>query len=169
MDSSFASKVKKIVFPGGSFFASGNVNPAAETNIYRDPEAADILFTCGAEIIVVGLNITSQVKLLDSQLQWLSSSKGSNVQFYRDWLVKSDGGVLLLHELVGFTVLVRPDLFTFKRSVVRVETQGICAGHTLMNTKFQKWVSNNPWTGYSPISVVSTIDVPVLLSSSRKG
>ncbi|KMZ71036.1 Uridine nucleosidase 1 [Zostera marina] len=157
-DSSFASKVRKIVIPGGSFFAPGNVNPAAETNIYRDPEAADIVFTCGAEIIVVGLNITSQIKLLDSEHQWLRSSKASNAQFYRDWHAKSDGGILLLQELVGFTALIRPDLFTLKKSVVRVETQGICAGHTLIDTKFQKWVSNNPWTDYSPISVVSTIN-----------
>lgn len=32
-DSSFASKVKKIVVLGGSFFALGNVNPAAEANV----------------------------------------------------------------------------------------------------------------------------------------
>ena len=32
-DSSFVSKVKKIVVLGGSFFALGNVNPAAEANV----------------------------------------------------------------------------------------------------------------------------------------
>lgn len=32
-DSSFASKVKKIVILGGAFFAAGNVNPAAEANV----------------------------------------------------------------------------------------------------------------------------------------
>lgn len=31
--------------------------------IYGDPEAADIVFTCGAEIVVVGLNVTTQVML----------------------------------------------------------------------------------------------------------
>lgn len=98
----------------------------------------------------------------DSEHQWLRSSKASNAQFYRDWHAKSDGidvnsispcsvsvisrsevcvfagGILLLQELVGFTALIRPDLFTLKKSVVRVETQGICAGHTLIDTKFQK-------------------------------
>lgn len=29
--------------------------------IYNDPEAADVVFTCGADIFVVGLNITMQV------------------------------------------------------------------------------------------------------------
>ncbi|GMP84546.1 hypothetical protein CsSME_00038032 [Camellia sinensis var. sinensis] len=35
-DSSFASKVKKVVILGGSFFALGNVNPAAEANVSSD-------------------------------------------------------------------------------------------------------------------------------------
>lgn len=36
-DSSFASKVKKIVILGGAFFALGNVNPAAEANVFLIP------------------------------------------------------------------------------------------------------------------------------------
>lgn len=37
------------------------------------------------------------------------------------------------HDAVSFVALVRPDLFTYKKGVVRVETQGICLGHTLMD------------------------------------
>lgn len=40
---------------------------------------------------------------------------------------------IFLHDPVSFMALLRPDLFTFKRGVVRVETQGICTGHTLMD------------------------------------
>lgn len=35
-DSSFASKVKRVIILGGAFFALGNVNPAAEANVSRD-------------------------------------------------------------------------------------------------------------------------------------
>ncbi|KAM7464259.1 hypothetical protein LguiA_032380 [Lonicera macranthoides] len=97
-DSSFASKVKRIVILGGAFFALGNVNPAAEANIYGDPEAADIVFTCGANIVVVGINITTQVQLTDHDIDELRKSGGKHAQFlsdmikfYRDWHVKSDG------------------------------------------------------------------------------
>jgi len=31
--------------------------------IYGDPEAADVVFTCGADVVVVGINITTQVQL----------------------------------------------------------------------------------------------------------
>lgn len=171
-DSSFASKVKKVVILGGAFFAAGNVNPAAEANIYGDPEAADIVFTCGAEIVVVGINITTQVTLTDADLSELRNSKGKHSQFlcdmtkfYRDWHVKSDGvHGIFLHDPVCFVALLRPDLFTFRKGVVRVETQGICVGHTMMDQGLKKWNSSNPWSGYSPVSVAWTVDVPKVLA-----
>ncbi|KAF3549654.1 hypothetical protein DY000_02001939 [Brassica cretica] len=170
-DSLFASKVKKIVVLGGAFFALGNVNPAAEANIYGDPEAADVVFTCGADITVVGINITTQLKLTDDDLLALRDSKGKHAKllsdmckFYRDWHVKSDGvyGVYL-HDPVSFVAVVRPDLFTYKKGVVRVETQGICVGHTLMDQGLKRWNGSNPWVGYSPVSVAWTVDVDGVL------
>ncbi|CAF2095213.1 unnamed protein product, partial [Brassica napus] len=170
-DSSFASKVKKIVVLGGAFFSLGNVNPAAEANIYNDPEAADVVFTCGADITVVGINITTQLMLSDDDLLALRESKGKHAKllsdmckFYRDWHVKSDGvyGVYL-HDPVSFVAVVRPDLFTYKKGVVRVETQGICVGHTLMDQGLKRWNGSNPWVGYSPVSVAWTVDVDGVL------
>uniref|UniRef100_M1B3D8 Inosine-uridine preferring nucleoside hydrolase n=1 Tax=Solanum tuberosum TaxID=4113 RepID=M1B3D8_SOLTU len=80
-DSTFASKVKRIVVLGDSFFALGNVNPAAEAN--------------GENIDVVGINITTQVKLKDADLEELKQSEGKHAKFvcdmckfYRDWHVK---------------------------------------------------------------------------------
>ncbi|XP_072998788.1 probable uridine nucleosidase 1 [Typha latifolia] len=170
-DSSFAKKVKRVVVLGGAFFASGNVNPAAEANIYGDPEAADIVFTSGADIAVIGINVTTQVTLTDADLAELRSSEGKYSQllcdmckFYRDWHVKSDGvHGIFLHDPVCFVALVRPDLFTFKKGVVRVETQGICVGHTLMDQGLKKWNTSNPWSDYEPISVAWTVDVPAAL------
>uniref|UniRef100_A0A2P2IMS4 Uncharacterized protein MANES_09G056900 n=1 Tax=Rhizophora mucronata TaxID=61149 RepID=A0A2P2IMS4_RHIMU len=175
-DSSFASKVKRIVILGGSFFALGNVNPAAEANIYGDPEAADVVFTSGADISVVGINITTQVKFTDDDLLTLRHSKGKYAQllcemckFYRDWHVKSDGvHGIFLHDPVSFVALVRPDLFTYKKGVVRVETQGICVGHTLMDQGLKNWNSSNPWSGYSPVAVAWTVKVDEVLNYVRK-
>ncbi|KAL1209694.1 Uridine nucleosidase 1 [Cardamine amara subsp. amara] len=60
-------------------------------------------------------------------------------KFYRDWNVKSDG--VYLHDPVSFVAVVRPDLFTYKKGVVRVETQGICIGHTLMDQGLKSFVT----------------------------
>ncbi|KAG6508638.1 probable uridine nucleosidase 1 [Zingiber officinale] len=167
-DSLFASKVKKLVILGGAFFSPGNVNPAAEANIYGDPEAADIVFTSGADITVVGINITTQIIYTDQDLSELRNCHGKHSQilydmckFYRDWHVESlDVYGIFPHDPVCFAALVRPDLFTFKKGVVRVETQGICRGQTVMDLALKKWNTSNPWTGYSPAAVAWTIDVP---------
>ncbi|KAL3532073.1 hypothetical protein ACH5RR_005594 [Cinchona calisaya] len=171
-DSSFASKVKRIVVLGGAFFTLGNVNPAAEANIYGDPEAADVVFTSGANIDIISINITTQVKMTDADLDELKLSNGKHAQFvckmckfYRDWHVESEGVYgIFLHDPVSFVALVLPDLFTYKKGVVRVETQGICEGHTLMDEGLKTWNSSNPWTGYSPISVAWTVDADEVLS-----
>ena len=47
---------------------------------------------------------------------------------------------IFLHDPVSFVALVRPDLFTYKKGVVRVETQGICVGHTLLDQGLKKYV-----------------------------
>ncbi|KAL1220381.1 Uridine nucleosidase 1 [Cardamine amara subsp. amara] len=63
-------------------------------------------------------------------------------KFYRDWHVKSDGvyGVYL-HDPVSFVSVGRPDIFTYKKGVVRVENQGICIGHTLMDQGLKSFVT----------------------------
>ncbi len=43
---------------GGAYFEVGNITPAAEFNIYVDPEAADIVFKSGVTIVVMPLDVT---------------------------------------------------------------------------------------------------------------
>lgn len=38
------------------------MTPVSDLQIYGDPEAADVVFTSGANITVVGINITTQVQ-----------------------------------------------------------------------------------------------------------
>lgn len=47
---------------------------------------------------------------------------------------------IFLHDPVSFVAVVRPDLFTYKKGVVRVETQGISVGHTLMDQGLKRYV-----------------------------
>ncbi|WVZ71842.1 hypothetical protein U9M48_020376 [Paspalum notatum var. saurae] len=66
LDPSFPKKIGQIIILGGAYSINGNVNPAAEANIFGDPDAADMVFTCGADILAVGLNVTHQVVLTGS-------------------------------------------------------------------------------------------------------
>lgn len=57
---------------------------------------------------------------------------------------------IFLHDPVSFTAVLHPEYFTFKKGVVRVETQGICTGHTLMDHGLKKyalfWVTHKRLT-----------------------
>lgn len=46
---------------GGAFFVNGNVNPAAEANIFGDPEAADLVLGLCPRCRIVGLDVTHKV------------------------------------------------------------------------------------------------------------
>jgi purine nucleosidase len=54
-------RVQEIVLMGGAYFEVGNVTPAAEFNIYVDPEAAAIVFGSGVPITVMPLDVTHKV------------------------------------------------------------------------------------------------------------
>jgi purine nucleosidase len=65
-------RVQEIVLMGGAYFEVGNITPAAEFNIYVDPEAADIVFNSGATITVMPLDVTH--KALTSA-KWIADIK----------------------------------------------------------------------------------------------
>ncbi len=55
------SHIQQIVLMGGAL-GLGNVTPAAEFNIFVDPEAAHLVFTCGRPITMIGLEVTHQAQ-----------------------------------------------------------------------------------------------------------
>jgi purine nucleosidase len=56
-----AERIKEIVLMGGAYFEVGNITPAAEFNIYVDPEAADVVFRSGVPITMMPLDVTHQM------------------------------------------------------------------------------------------------------------
>ncbi|KAI8028347.1 putative uridine nucleosidase 2 [Camellia lanceoleosa] len=74
LDPVFAKNIGQIVVLGGAFAVNGSVNPAVETNIFGDPDAADIVFTSGADVLAVGINVTHQVVLTDTDRDKLAQS-----------------------------------------------------------------------------------------------
>jgi inosine-uridine nucleoside N-ribohydrolase len=72
-DPTLPEKIPEIILMGGSI-VGGNASPAAEANIYNDPEAARIVFRSGVPITMVDLGATSQARLERKHLPTLLNS-----------------------------------------------------------------------------------------------
>ncbi|MFM5071711.1 pyrimidine-specific ribonucleoside hydrolase RihA [Aeromonas hydrophila] len=62
------SKIARIVLMGGAAGA-GNWTPAAEFNIYVDPQAADMVFKSGLPITMCGLDVTHEAQVMDEDIE----------------------------------------------------------------------------------------------------
>ncbi|XP_011074012.1 probable uridine nucleosidase 2 isoform X3 [Sesamum indicum] len=150
-DPAFIKNVGQIVLLGGAFSVNGNVNPAAEANIFGDPDAADIVFTSGADILAIGINITHQVILTDADRDKLAESSGKFAQYLCKILdvyfsyhhdAYSTKGVYL-HDPTTILAAVDPSLITYVEGVVRVQTVGITRGLTLFYNKQKRCTTRN--------------------------
>jgi len=74
-DPSIVPLVKEVILMGGSI-SGGNVNAAAEANIYNDPEAAQIVFQAGWPLTMVGLDVGDKTLLSQKYLDQLGQTHG---------------------------------------------------------------------------------------------
>ena len=172
----------ELVVLGGAYGVNGNVNPAAEANILGDPEAADEVFCSFERTYVVGLDVTMRLTLKGSDIEQLAKPSGADAsdpvvqddvrkflhdatQFYKAYhadVAGFDG--IYMHDPTAL-LLVSPELrklFTFTRAAVRVVTQGITRGQTVMDTH-AKWPSPNEWSVAPKSNVATDVDVDAVL------
>src|ERR1700731_4374054 len=73
-DPELAAMVKSLVMMGGSL-SGGNITPAAEFNVYVDPEAARVVFQSGISITMVGLDVTRRTSLTEDHVRKLEAAQ----------------------------------------------------------------------------------------------
>jgi len=137
-----AGRVRELVMMGGGFFEGGNITPAAEFNIYVDPEAAAAVFRAGIPIVMMPLDVTHKVLTLKSRVEALRAI-GSRpakalvemLDFFERFDVEkygSDGGPL--HDPTVIAYLLKPELFSGRNCNVEVETASpLTAGMTVVD------------------------------------
>lgn len=171
LDPSFSKNVGQIVLLGGAFAVNGNVNPAAEANIFGDPDAADIVFTSGADVLAVGINVTHQVVLTDADRDKLASSTGKIAQYlskilgvYFDYhhQAYSTKGVYL-HDPTAVLAAISPSLITYTEGAVRVQTNGITRGLTILYNKQKRFAEITEWSDQPTVKVAVTVDSPAVV------
>lgn len=126
-----AQKLRQVVFMGGSTGA-GNVTPAAEFNIWADPEAADIVFRSGVPLVMFGLNVTHLTEFGRTELTAVETAGGTGnpfagmMRFYCDVHYAhagADAAGAPLHDPCAIAWLIEPELFTLAAHAGRVETE----------------------------------------------
>ncbi|HET7876231.1 MAG TPA: nucleoside hydrolase [Methylomirabilota bacterium] len=126
------SRVGRIVVMGGAVAVPGNVTPAAEFNLYVDPEAAAAVFEAGLPLELVPLDATRQVVLRQADLEGaLARCPGRVARFIADFTLhgfafgdeRGDGGVVL-HDPLAVGVALDPDLAGFEALHVEIEGEG---------------------------------------------
>lgn len=157
--------VKQVVLMGGAFRTNGNINPAAEANVYADPQAADAVLTAGWPVTVVGLDVTSKVIMSDDQLTFLrdkSPRYGEFIyritRFYLEYYLRyrSSQGINV-HDPSVIAWLLKPELFESVAGAVRVATDGLARGKTILDEHGQ-WAKPNQWLDKPKVVVCVGVD-----------
>jgi inosine-uridine nucleoside N-ribohydrolase len=132
------ARPQSIVLMGGAI-AEGNVTPAAEFNIWCDPEAAARVFASGIDVTMVGLDVTHKALFTTAHQGRLAGRVGEMVnellrfygEFHRE-VYDFDGSPV--HDAVAVAHVINPDLLgTLKRNVeIDIESE-LCRGRTVVD------------------------------------
>jgi purine nucleosidase len=125
------NRVQQIVLMGGAYFEVGNVTPAAEFNIYVDPEAAELVFKSGVDLVVMPLDVTHKALARRNYVEAIRSIGSEVGRVAAEWAdfferfdkdkYGTDGGPL--HDPTVIAYLIRPELFAGRHINVEIETQ----------------------------------------------
>ena len=127
-----------ILIMGGAA-SGGNVTPAAEFNIYADPDAAQIVFKSGVPIFMCGLDVTLQAVLTPEDWDELAATGTPAGVFTKACLQKAWSFLqpigfagVAMHDTCPVMYLAHPELFRAEEAGVYVETRGsITRGKTV--------------------------------------
>ena len=130
-DPSIAKRIGEIVLMGGAYFELGNVTPVAEFNIYVDPEAAKEVFSCGAKLTVIPLDVTHRALTSPERIEAFRSLGNRAGSVVADWIAyferfdmeKYGKEGAPLHDPCVIAFLLRPEIFEGKFVNVEIEVE----------------------------------------------
>lgn len=134
--------ISHITMMGGAV-AYGNVTPAAEYNIYADPEAAKMVFESGIPITMVGLDCTHQAWISEKEIEEMGSPAEKNGVWLAQEMMRHSHSFAtqvglkgaIMHDPAAIAAVIDPTLIQTKDYFVTVETKGEhTTGKTVVDT-----------------------------------
>jgi inosine-uridine nucleoside N-ribohydrolase len=142
-----AQEVAEIVLMGGSIAMPGNVSPVASANLYEDPEAAAILYSSGAPLVQVGMDVCDRVEVSQSQLDQirrantpithlLAAATPCLQSYYRRRGLLADPNGVHYNDVPAVAYAIDSSLFGAKGFYVTIETESpLTRGQTVADRR----------------------------------
>jgi purine nucleosidase len=132
------ARPERIVLMGGAI-AEGNVTPAAEFNIWADPEAAARVFRSGIDVTMVGLDVTHKALFTPARVDMLTGRVGAMVaallEFYGQFhkqVYNFEGSPI--HDAVAVAQVIRGDLLRTEHLNTEIDVESeLCRGRTVVD------------------------------------
>ncbi|MCR2805137.1 nucleoside hydrolase [Paenibacillus soyae] len=156
-DPGLCERIKQVYVMGGAVGVPGNVTPVSEANIWGDPEAADVVFSSGLPVTMVGLDVTMKTLLTGSHLDRLDrlrhDGNGAIVDFIREShryyfeFYRSSNAFIdsaPIHDPLTVLVAEDPSLVTTRLMKVSVVCDSeLCAGMTAADLRRHPLAGSN--------------------------
>jgi inosine-uridine nucleoside N-ribohydrolase len=133
-----AAALRRVVFMGGSI-GLGNTTPAAEFNIWADPEAAQRVLTSGLDVTMVGLDVTHRALFTPEENDRLRSRgrAGRLTAELVDFYQRSNPGRpgVPIHDAVAVAHVARPEILELAECHVEIDCGATSRGRTLVDLR----------------------------------
>jgi purine nucleosidase len=106
LDPMLPQKYRRLIVMGGSIHGMGNITPAAEFNVYADPEAAAIVFDAWRGLTLISWELTMDHSLTGEQVDTLMAMDSPRAEFFRRI---SRGYIEFNYQFLGRQLLPEPD------------------------------------------------------------
>lgn len=154
MQPEIIERLGPVIIMGGARSEGGNIIASAEFNVFADPHAAQVVFTSGCPITVLGLDATHQVRATAERIAAIEAlptrAAKTAAQLLRFASKVSaefmEGEDSPLHDPCTIAFLLRPELFTTRACAVLVETGSpLTIGHTAVEFRVDPKTASIHW------------------------
>lgn len=145
----------QLVVAGGSIAAPGEVSPVAELNFWLDPHAADQVLTAGFPLVMLGLDVSLAAPLPLAWIEELATGRPHPALAALAHAMRVQAKARAAHEsgepacpssgLLALLWLLQPSLFQTTSGRVRVVTEGLADGQSIMDRREELAYAQPGW------------------------